>query len=1306
MMQRIRKSLIWFMTALLVCSFLPSGPAQRASAAGAAATYFLPDDSNIRKTAQLTLDGSGGTTIVSRSEVYATMSPTLTITGTFSNVSENSLSVQVQQLSYQNGIWVPVESRVVTGTIQREVGSTNRFVASNLTLFPGFNRIIFTGMQGSVERSDIFYVLYDQVPYIESLTVYGAGATQIQLSEGAQAVSTSQNITLQGQVRNATSVSISLNGGTAIRANLLENGLFSTPTLVLSAGLNQLSIQVANNSDTITSQRQIYLYNPADPYTELKLLVEDPGNAGNYVEYDAFGRTPTVTKGNAAPATNNLKVKLTALLEYKNDVKVEDIGYTLTFGNTIARGNLPNGHPEIIIPGPDGTTPAYRIVQFETAVANIEIPSGSNTLNLSLANGTTIVPNKQIRFNFQPGQTVIQNMYLLPEFSATNNDVSKQQRVPLNGANLNSPNFYILVRTDTAPRDPNGLEGRYLPVGALLNAANNNLVNVTATGTGSNEYVYQITGFASGQHRLNFYYSQNVPYTVSLTFIPKQYIDLPYLRDGETFEFDSRITTNELPISGEYIGFDNLFDAEFFVNGNKLQAGDGSDIVFEPEDGVSRKFTLSLLIRPQGPIVFGQNTLLFTGKTKDSAGNVREVRKELRIYVVDTNVSTIERFHPVVAPSQASSRTPIPNFPLTSADDAAVEAIFRITNEFARNNERYVTSETKYDLVARGYGARYVNLKRGSETVLYLKLPDDPADFDPTDNNYVLINNGLDFDFGGGFDDFILRVKDLVFEEPGTHIYNLELINDTGARTSQRLEIEREQKAYRVVAPQPTVGDQIIVNKNFVQVIIEAEGATAVRVDGEEALKSTDPNEPFHFYYDYTNLRANKWNDIKIEIVRANSNITDTIRVYYTGEVKIDAQYMEQLKTKHSVFNKKLELSFPRGTVLMSAYPNSNGVYKYYTDNKLLFGIADPKDGVVGRRDDKGLIIGSAGSQISIPNYLVASFNSAVTTGNFSRISDIYWISGGMGELGDKGTGGYKPATSGLPPYSREGNFATSDFEPERKVVPSQRGTLKISFDENVVDDAAHTVTVFRYTDRGYWENIGGEVDTKNHTITVPFDEFGYYMVMKLKRSYSDINNHPWARNVLNGMYAKGVMNNLRYDEFGADDLTTRGEFVTLLVKGLNLPLKYDDNNTFNDIQPGTSTTTWSYEYIETAARAGIVQGKAVGYFGSEIPITREEAAVMIARALELKMAANDKKLEDSLKKTFLDGSKINTYARPAVDAVYKAKIMTGSEVTIPGSDKKGLNFNPTSNMTRAEAGAIAVRMFQRSTNLFPKTLG
>ena len=256
-----------------------------------------------------------------------------------------------------------------------------------------------------------------------------------------------------------------------------------------------------------------------------------------------------------------------------------------------------------------------------------------------------------------------------------------------------------------------------------------------------------------------------------------------------------------------------------------------------------------------------------------------------------------------------------------------------------------------------------------------------------------------------------------------------------------------------------------------------------------------------------------------------------------------------------------------------------------------------------------------------------------------------------------------------------------------------------------MVEDAGYTITVFRYTSNRQWVNIGGEVDSKKHTVQVPFDEFGYYKVMKMSRSYSDVTNHQWARNVLNGLYSKGFMNNLRFEQFGADDQTSRGEFATLLVKGLSLPLDSEGKQTFSDLVPGASSTTWDYAHIETATRAGIVTGLTEGIFAPDQPITREQAAVMIARALKLKLAVNDQKLKDNIAKSFLDSGKIDAYALSSILAVTKAGIMSGSAVTTTGEKKASFNFNPKSNMTRAEAAKIAVELLKKSTKIFPKNL-
>jgi hypothetical protein len=255
------------------------------------------------------------------------------------------------------------------------------------------------------------------------------------------------------------------------------------------------------------------------------------------------------------------------------------------------------------------------------------------------------------------------------------------------------------------------------------------------------------------------------------------------------------------------------------------------------------------------------------------------------------------------------------------------------------------------------------------------------------------------------------------------------------------------------------------------------------------------------------------------------------------------------------------------------------------------------------------------------------------------------------------------------------------------------------------VQEAQTTITVFYFNDKLQWTNLGGTVNASNHTITVPFEDFGYYMVAKIKGAPQDITNHAWARNVLQALYAKGIMQSLYTNLFSTDENATRGELATILVKALNLPLNYDNNNTFLDVIPNSGNAKWDYAHVETAARAGIVTGYDNQVFNPEWPLTREDAAVMIARASELKLALNDSKLMATLNKGFTDTSDMNYYALSSIAAVFSKGIMVGVDNAVAPGQKQTQSFKPKANLTRAELGQIAVRLMQKITKTLPANL-
>ncbi|WP_434749170.1 S-layer homology domain-containing protein [Paenibacillus amylolyticus] len=1296
-MQQKKRPLVWIMLVTMVLSLFPQGlfGGSVASAANALTTYFTPDNTAISKTADLNIEDSANAKFLSRTLAYQTTQGTITITGAYAFVSKDTMRVKVEQLNSVSAPsnktkWEPDATRSNTTAVNASTNGNN-FTANNITLFPGFNRITFTGTQGSVERSDTFYVLYDQVPFIQDFKIFtdpsSGSNTSYGLNEGAQTVVNTQFVSVQGKVQNSTKVTVSLNGGEELDSSLLQNGTFFTPQLKLTAGLNNIKFKIANGSDSILTERAVYYYDKDQPFSKLNIILN--GGETNSV----LNNIPTYST-TAADATLEVQV----VLPYSASATSFQTSGTLTVnGTTMTLGTV----KETVIPGPDGSTPEYRIVEFTTTTAyplqTTTTPAGvakSQIANVVVGHGT-FSSGYTGKFTYAPGVKTITNMYYLPDYvgGATTN------KVPLNNAQISTGDFYILVESSQAI----GTEipvGEYLPTGTTKLTITDPPAGVTVPvdATGKTK-VYLVKNLANGTQKMRFYYTNPDPhYDVTVSYASKSYIYVANLYDGQNYTFNSK-TTQSLTVNGEFVGFSTLaspqFTSQLFVNGvARTPAG---------FPGTNGKFSFPLTIGGTGELVYGENTITITGTDKDGAGKTKIIEKKLRIYISDSNVSNIDKFMPVPVPTD--SRVEFIKTDVNLYTPEEMVNIFKVTPDFIIRDGKYVTSKDRYDLVFKGGGATIANLYSGSKLIYNYAIPVgvDAKSNLPTSDGHIA-------DVAGNQDQFMIRIRNYIFEAPGSHVYTLELINSTGARTTQRLEIVREPSSYRILSPVATVGQQIVVNKNYVHFDIEAEGASQVLIGKEAAVKRPDMDN--RFVLDYVGLTPDKNNAIKIQITREGGKINDTVNVFYTSTVGVDAQYMApKVANKYSAFNKKLELSFPKATILQSATKSSSGVIKYYPDNKILFGIVDPKDGVLERKNDYGFNIGQADprstgglSPITVPTILTEMFNSNLTTSNFVPVSDTYWINGGIGELGDKGSSGYKPGTNGVTPYSLEGSF--TQFPTERILVPSNRGTLSLAYDPSIVDEVGSTISVFRYSDKsniGQWEPIGGAVDTKKHTITVSFDEFGYYKVMKLSKSYSDITNHPWARNILNALYSKGIMNNLRFNAFGADDQTSRGEFATLLIKGLDIPLNYSkDIQTFTDVNPTTASDTWDFASIETAAKAGIITGLSDGYFGVEDPITREQAAVMIARAMSMKLAANDSKLAATMSKSFQDSNLIEYYARPSVQAVSKAKIMEGSPVQ---GNAKSFLFNPKGNLTRAEAGKIAVELFKKGTKLFPKTL-
>lgn len=166
--------------------------------------------------------------------------------------------------------------------------------------------------------------------------------------------------------------------------------------------------------------------------------------------------------------------------------------------------------------------------------------------------------------------------------------------------------------------------------------------------------------------------------------------------------------------------------------------------------------------------------------------------------------------------------------------------------------------------------------------------------------------------------------------------------------------------------------------------------------------------------------------------------------------------------------------------------------------------------------------------------------------------------------------------------------------------------------------------------------------------------------------SASDISGH-WASKQIQEWIDKGYVRGYEDGSFKPNNPITRAEFAVLVNKSFGftetIPVF------FNDV----SEADWFYGAIATARAAGYIGGYEDGSMKPNSPITRQEAAAIVAKLKDL-----DKNSEAA--DVFTDARLIPDWSKGHIGAVSAAGYMKGYE---DGS------FQPVKNITRAEAVVV-----------------
>ena len=203
-------------------------------------------------------------------------------------------------------------------------------------------------------------------------------------------------------------------------------------------------------------------------------------------------------------------------------------------------------------------------------------------------------------------------------------------------------------------------------------------------------------------------------------------------------------------------------------------------------------------------------------------------------------------------------------------------------------------------------------------------------------------------------------------------------------------------------------------------------------------------------------------------------------------------------------------------------------------------------------------------------------------------------------------------------------------------ITDSARGSFKYTPTSGFVGDDKFIVVV-----RDAYGNY-----SSTQTVSVNVD--------KTSVSFTDTKGH-WCENAALSLYEAGVVDAMRYQNglvFCPDDSMSREEFITMVMKTLDIQTLTDTDTSFAD---NYKINIEYRPYVATAQRMGYVNGSeqdGLICFNPQDSITKAEAAVVINNILGLE--------EGSAVSVFADDSAIPVWARSAIYALTGAGVFNG----------------------------------------------
>lgn len=229
---------------------------------------------------------------------------------------------------------------------------------------------------------------------------------------------------------------------------------------------------------------------------------------------------------------------------------------------------------------------------------------------------------------------------------------------------------------------------------------------------------------------------------------------------------------------------------------------------------------------------------------------------------------------------------------------------------------------------------------------------------------------------------------------------------------------------------------------------------------------------------------------------------------------------------------------------------------------------------------------------------------------------------------------------------------------------------------------AAATAIAYR-ADTGQWSFVPARFAARKGQTeaTLLHNQGGVYVIVAGTKTFADLAEH-WARADIELLASKLLVQGVDDNRFAPEAKLKRAEFAALLVRALGLAERPAGASAFADI----ASSDWHAGAIGAAVQAGLVTGFEDRTFRPDAAISRQEVAVMLARALELAGRPLPSGDAAHTLSVFSDSERIAGWAQSAAAGLVRAGIIDGV------ADGR---FAPEDDITRAQAAVMLKRVLQ-----------